>query len=57
MHALPGSGRNPPRDFWTCPDPAVWRWILERLAQIMLLVLREDGRCTHAALPSIRQTR
>jgi len=57
MHALSGSGRNPPRDFWARPDPAVWRSLLERLAQISLLLLREDGRCAHAALPSIGQPR
>jgi hypothetical protein len=57
MHALSGPGRNPPRDFWARPDPAVWRWIPERLAEITLLILRKDGRCAHAALPSIRQPR
>lgn len=55
MHALSDSGGNPARDFWTRPDPAVWCWILERLAKITLLVLREDGCCAQAALPSIRQ--
>jgi hypothetical protein len=54
MHALSGPGRNPPRDFWARPDSAFWSWILQRLAKITLLVLREDGRCAQAALPPIR---
>jgi hypothetical protein len=57
MHTLSGSGRNPPCDFWAGPDTTFWCGFLERLAQISLLLLREDGSCAQAALPSIRQPR
>src|SRR5262245_56734198 len=57
MHTLSGSGRNPLRDFWAGPDPAVRRWTLQRLAKLTLLALREDGRSALATLPPIYQPR
>jgi hypothetical protein len=55
MHALSGPGRNPLRDLWACPDPTVWRSLLQRFVKISLLGLREQGRCAQVVLPSIRQ--
>jgi hypothetical protein len=55
MHAPPHPGRDPVCDFRAGPDPAIWRWMLERLAELVLLFRREDWRRAWAALPSIHQ--
>jgi len=56
MYSLPGFGLDPVGDLRAGPLAAIWRWVLERLLKLVLLLNREERLGTCVVMAQISES-